>query len=508
MTFSPVLTPYPHQVEALVKMEGRRAFALLMEMRTGKTKVIVDDWGRMEAAGEVRDLLYLSPGGALYGEDALETQLPQHMPAELRDRARMAVWRSGSPKSKREVEALLATKDPRRPRVLLMNVEALSTGSTGAFEVCHTLLGSKRAVMVVGESTCIKGSSRRTEQVEALSELAPYRRIETGLVAPHSPLDLFHQFYFLDPAILRARSWWGFRARYAVMREVCFLPAAAREDLIKRFGRLPKNAITKIVVAYRNEDELRGLIEPHSYRKKFRDCAKAPPGTYLFRDVSMSPEQARMYKEFKAHATTRIAGADAHMTAEVALTQIIRLHQLVCGYVVDDEGGGIHDVPERRTSALLDILEECQGQAVIWCGYNHNIVKVSEAIRRRFDQTGTPAERSCVARFWGGNASTRVEEERRFKAGDAQFMVANQAAGGKGREWSCASLMVYFSNTMNLEHRDQSEMRIEAVNKLDPVTRIDLRVPDSVDDLAIKNLRAKIDIASTLQGDGYRQWLI
>lgn len=497
--YIPVLKPYPHQVEARNKMRGKREFGLLMEMRTGKTKVILDDWGEMEAAGEVRDLLYLSPGGALYGEDALETQAPQHMPEELRERARIAVWRSGNAPAKREVAALLAEKDKRRPRVLLMNTEALSQNSTGAIEAAREFLRPQKAVMVVGESTSIKGKSIRTEAVLDLCEWAPYRRIETGLVAPHSPLDLFYQFKFLNPKILRQHSWFGFRARYAILREVCFLPATKQAELKAANRRVP---MTKIVVAYRNEEELAELIEPYTYRRKFRDCAAAPAGAYLFRDVSMTPDQARMYREMKEYATTAIESAEAHMTATVALTQILRIHQMMCGFVVDEEGN-IHDVPERRTSALLDVLSECDGQAVVWCTYNHNIEKLSRAL-----QAPSAFGPGSVAHFWGGNARDRVDEEREFKEGRRKIMLANPAAGGKGRDWKNANLMVYFSNSPNLEHRDQSEARIEAVQKIDPVTRIDLRVPDTPDDKIIQNLRRKIDTASTLQGDGYREWLI
>lgn len=507
MTYKPVLKPYPHQVEARKRMRGQKAFALLMEMRTGKTKVIMDDWGEMEDAGEVRDLLYVSPGGALYGEDALETQVPMHMPPELRERALIGVWKSGSGKAAQEQLAkVLASRDPRRPRVLLMNVEALSS-VPAAREAARLLLEPHRAVMVVGESTCIKGKSIRTGHVLELGEFAPYRRIETGLVAPHSPLDLFYQFNFLNPKILRQHSWFGFRARYAITREVCFLPAIQQEQLLEAKRRLP---MTKIVVAYRNEEELAELIEPYSYRKRFRDCTAVPAGVYRLHEVQLTAEQKRMYHEFKEYATTAIIGAEAHMTATVALTQILRLHQLVCGFTVDDEGGGIHDVPENRTRALIGLLEEAGGQAVIWCTYNHNIERIAAALQEHFGRPlpGNPAGLPVAARFYGGNAKTRVEEEAEFKAGTRRFMIANPAAGGKGRDWKNANFMVYYSNGPNLEHRDQSEARIEAVKKLDTVVRVDLCVRKTPDEKMIQNLRAKIDMASTLQGDGYREWLI
>src|ERR1700685_1823127 len=126
--YAPVLPPYPHQVEAAAKMRPLDRFALLMGVRTGKTKVLIDDWGERAEAGETKDLLAVCPGGALYGEDAWETQFPEHIPPELLERTRLALWRSGGgQRQTRELGALLREADPGRPRVLLVNVEALST---------------------------------------------------------------------------------------------------------------------------------------------------------------------------------------------------------------------------------------------------------------------------------------------------------------------------------------------------------------------------------------------
>jgi hypothetical protein len=62
--YEPKWPCHPHQLIGERKMRGRRAFALLMAMRTGKTKTAIDDFGEMESAGEVRDLLVLAPAGS------------------------------------------------------------------------------------------------------------------------------------------------------------------------------------------------------------------------------------------------------------------------------------------------------------------------------------------------------------------------------------------------------------------------------------------------------------
>ncbi len=503
MTYAPVLPPYPHQVEALEKMAPHANFALLMGKRTGKTKVLIDDFGRREDAGEVRDFLGVLPGGALYGEDAWETQFSQHLPAEVRERARLVVWRAGatSAAARRSVREILGERDPRRPRVLLLNVEALSA-TERAQELCGEFLASSNALrrgayMTVGESTCVKGTSRRTEQVVRLGGMAQVRRIETGLVTPHSPLDLFWQFYFLDRRILGQSSWYGFRARYAITHQACVLPREVRLAM-ERAGRRPPTVT--MITGYRGEEELAARIEPFSYRRELRDCREAPPGVYQFLDVEFTPEQRRVYTGLRDNATAELSSG-RHVTAPMAMTRLMRMHQVCLGFSPDEEGR-LHDIPERRTAVLVGLLRDYGGKAVIWCAYDPAVRRVLAALRREFGPESTVA-------FWGGNAPTREEEERRFKGDPAcLYMVATAAAGGRGREWSCADLVVYHSNTDNLEHRDQSEDRVESYAKVDPITRVDLRVPGTVEDRIIGNLRRKIDTAAAISGDAYREWLV
>jgi hypothetical protein len=61
--YSPKTRPWAHQAQALERLRGRSYFALTMAMRTGKTKVILDDFGRLWAAGHVDDLLVIAPAG-------------------------------------------------------------------------------------------------------------------------------------------------------------------------------------------------------------------------------------------------------------------------------------------------------------------------------------------------------------------------------------------------------------------------------------------------------------
>lgn len=490
MTYRPTLPPMKHQVTAGKRLNSapRKGFALLMEMGTGKSKVLLDEWGEAATGGGPQTLIVCAPAGVyLNWHDPdnpknPETEINKHLDPELRARTLVAVWRSGSSRSKKEIEYFLTRTD--RPRILVVNVEAFSTVDKLA-DVCEELMLQGPTIFDVDESTTIKGySSSRSKRVRQLGEFAALRRIATGLVTPRSPMDLFAQFYFLDHRILGFQSYYGFRARYAVMKPM--------EHQGRKF---------KQIVGYRNVDELQEKIAPHSYRVLKKDCLDLPPKTYVQRTVKLSDAQRKAYDEVRDFAVTAL-DAETFVSATSVITQIIRLHQILCGHVVD-ENGGAHDLPcPRMELDLLDVLSEAEGKVIVWTPYARTIQKMHDLLEREFG-------RGCTARFWGGNRDVRQAEEARWRGDPAcRFMIATQSAGGFGRTWVEASTSVYYANGYNLEHRSQSEDRNHRRGTTGPVTYVDLVAPGTVDEKILKSLRKKIDMATAISGENYREWLM
>jgi hypothetical protein len=330
-------------------------------------------------------------------------------------------------------------------------------------------------------STIIKNrKAARTKFINrVLAPRASYRRILSGLPTPRSPLDLWSQFEFLDPAILRCANYWIFQARYAIVRRV-------------HYSRWVDE-----IVGYQNLDQLQKLIEPYSFRVQFRPKI---PSTFTIREVALTSEQKRIYTEMKRFATAKLEEA-SHVTATVVIAQILRLHQILCGHTLD-ESGKLHEIPEARTSELLEILADYSGKAVIWCSYDYSVRKVTAAIAKEYGS-------ASVARFWGGNANTREKEELDFRTNpECRFMVATPAAGGRGRTWLEADLVIYFSSTNDLEHRDQSEQRVQGLTKERQVDYIDLIAPSTMEPKILEALRKKIDLAAVLTGDEWRNWVV
>ena len=556
MAYQSKRSPRAKQAEALSLIDGRDAFALLMAMRTGKTKVIVDDWGRQVAAGVQADLGIVAPGGAYRPwEKALALDLPD----QILEATTVLLWDSGKARTRAATLARRNFLDHRGPRVLLMNVEAISTIETAQNLWVEFLSQRQRSnCLTIDESVIIKNPEANATQfvVLKLAPLTKQRRIMTGLVSPQSPLDVYCQYKFLDPKILGHEKYSTFRARHAKIRRICTLPnavveakfsatvgisqliALSTEEVRRRLAILdptlnvaamdrleavrllasspdwmPRDKKIEAILGlggwiqtiptiegYLHVEEINEKIAPHSFRCRLEDCYDMPESDWSFRDVDMTKEQQTAYDQMKMWATAYLSDGKAASATNV-ITQMLRLHQICCGHIVD-EAGRIKMLGQNRTKELLSILRDYDGKAVIWCSYDVNIGVVQDALEKEFGG-GT------VARFWGGNVRTREAEEVEFKTNpNVRFMVGTPDAGGKGRDWSIADLTIYYSSRNNLDHRAQSEDRVKADGKTRMCSYIDLRIRNTVEDRIIQALRDKLDMATVINGDNWQEWLI
>lgn len=473
--YKPRHPPYDHQKRAMAASWDKEFFALLMAMRTGKTKVTIDTFGQLADRGRVFDMLVVAPAGVYMtwiGEiiEHWDPKIPIVVHA----------W-SAQDKSPQKLDSFM---EMGGIRVLLVNVEALSLVKR-AQDLCVEFVKQRGALVVVDESTSIKNRrAKRTKFLtKILAPLAKYRRILSGLPTPRSPLDAWAQYEFLSKGLLGATSYTAFEQQYAVTR---LMPVAGR--------------YIRIVVGYKNVPKLAERVKPFSFRVLLEDCYDLPPKIYAKREVRLHPDQEKLYKDMAKKSMAQLSET-AHVTATIVIAQMLRMHQILCGHV-QDELGVQHVVPSRKNDELLALLEEHTGKAVIWCSYDFNIQDVADLLRGEYGE-------SSVARFWGGNKATREGEEKQFKEDPAcRFMVATPAAGGRGRDWSVADLVVYFSSTPDLEHRSQSEERVQKVGKTRSVLYVDLVAPKTIEDKILRALRGKINLAAVITGDNYREWLI
>jgi SNF2 family DNA or RNA helicase len=254
-----------------------------------------------------------------------------------------------------------------------------------------------------------------------------------------------------------------------------------------------------VPVGFKNLEELEQKLKTFSYRVKKEDCLDLPAKVYTKRVVQLSDEQRKVYNEIRDEAIANLDGD--RMTVNNVLTEIIRLHQITAGFF-SGESGQIQKLSNNKLDALLEIIEDTDEKIIIWANWVYNIEEITNKL---VDIYGP----SSVVNFYGA-----VNSEKRSKAIDlfmndpnCRFFVANPSTGGFGLTLTSATLVIYYSNSFNAEHRMQSEERAHRIGQTKKVTYIDLITEDSVDEKIVTSLKNKFKLSAATLGEVVRTWL-
>ena len=468
--------PYAHQLTALEKSWNRDTFAYFMEMGTGKTKVLIDNLAMLYDKGKVDGALIVAPKGVVgtwYNQE-----LPAHLPDHIENVT--VLWQSNINKKQQDkLDKLFKTG--HELHIIIMNVEAFST--TKGLNFAKKFLRSHKSLMAIDESTTIKNpKAKRTRNIIDLADLCKYRRIMTGSPVTKNPLDLYTQCYFLDPFHLGHESYYSFRMRYAVMKT----------------AHISGRSI-QLVAGFRNLSELSDKLLPFSYRVLKEDCLDLPDKIYMRREIQLTDEQKRLYKQMRQEALATLNGKT--VTTMTALTQLMRLHQITCGHFSADDGT-IQEVKNNRLAELLDVLEEVEGKAIIWAHYQHDVKNIFKLLEDKFGP-------GSVVHYYGKTLPEQRDYAiKNFKNNDkVRFFVGTPQTGGYGITLTQANTVIYYSNGYDLEKRMQSEDRAHRIGQKKTVTYVDIIAEDTVDTKIVKSLRKNINIASKVMGEELKSWI-
>ena len=471
--------PYQHQDDVLKRCWNKVNWAFLMEMGTGKSKVCIDNAAILYEKGEIDTLIVIAPKGVY--RNWANQEIPAHLPDRI-ERI-VVVWNPAKTKSNKLLlgELLKPSEDLR---VFLMNVEALSTDKGKRY--LESLLKASKALLAVDESTAIKSpKARRTKALIKIGKFAKYRRILTGFPVTQSPLDLWAQCNFMDENLLGdcGNNYFQFQYRYSIMKK-----------------RTVGSHSFNLVVGYRNLEDLSALLKTFSSRITKDECLDLPEKVYTQRSVTLTSEQKRIYSEIKEFALANINDVE-FMTAPNIMTQLLRMQQVLSGHTKSDYGELI-EIEDNRLKELMQCLEEMDGKSIIWSRFRYDVQRITKELNKAYGLG------SAVDYFGDTSDEARVEAVERFQNGDAKFFVGNPQTGGYGLTLTAAQNVIYFSNSFDLAVRMQSEDRAHRIGQRNTVTYVDLISEGTIDEKIVKALRGKMDVASQVMGEDFKQWLL
>lgn len=317
------------------------------------------------------------------------------------------------------------------PCIVVTNYEGLNIK-----EFYTELTKWKPEIIVMDESQRLKDStSKRAKLIYPLCDQARRRFLMTGTPILNSMLDVFGQFRAMDPNIF-GKNFFVFRNKYfydknanmpAHVRWPDWIP---RKDTAENIGR---------------------VISQNSVQAKKEECLDLPPLHKITVPVELSSEQSRAYEMMKKHFVAECQGKV--ITAEFAMTKMLRLLQILAGFLPTEEGEITVFKENLRLVALRDLLDSIgpDHKIIVWSNFvatYRMIEKVCQDLGRSYN-------------FLTGEQSANQKQESidNFCKGSGQVLIANQAAGGVGVSLSESDYSVYFTRGFNLEHDSQSSAR-------------------------------------------------
>lgn len=432
--------PYKHQVLAIKKlMSTGFGGALLMEPRTGKTKVAIDYMGILHAKGEVSRVLMVGPVVAI---QVWKEQLAANMPYPYR----LTIWNS---KGRKQVE--LPKFGQPILDIVLINYDAFSTPGAfrvdrktggivtdaegnrlrsksrgGRYDIKKKIIAWKPQLIILDESHRIKSpSAKKSTALHSIGPVADYRLLLTGTVVTKSKrlYDVYSQWKFLNPDRFGDMNFAEFKSRYGRW---------VTQDRYQRW------------LGSRNENELHALIHRDSFSITREECYDLPPSTPQIIPVQLE-ESAKLYDQMAEDMVARIHTGEI-TEASIRLVQRLRLQQITSGITKASPTSqypqgrlvNVGNEKLRMIESRLEDLMEADEKVVIGALFKADIQKLLMLGKKLKVPTFT---------IHGGvkqkDRDAAPEGFRKVKGG--AIFIGQPAAAGEAIDLSAASILQWYS---------------------------------------------------------------
>jgi SNF2 family DNA or RNA helicase len=358
----------------------------------------------------------------------------------------------GSVKKKQQLAQEAWSKcDPMSPLAIVINYESAWREPFRSWSLERTW-----DLLVCDEVHKIKADRGKSSMYcKELSTRGVHRLGLTGTPMPHSPLDVFAQYRFLNANVFGS-SFPRFRSRYAVM------------------GGFERRQ----VMGWRYQDEMKKKIYSIAYRVP-SDVLDLPEVIDMERRFALPKATQRIYASLESRLVTEVK--EGTVTVRNALVKFLRLQQLTGGHLTDDDGVS-KKVESSKPSALHEVLEEIPE--------DESVVVVS---RFHGDMDSIHEVCSAVGRTTG-ELSGRVNQLKEWQDGESNTLVLQEQTGGMGIDLTRTHYVVFYSLTFSLGDYQQVRARFHRPGQKKNVRFIHLVAEKTVDQKVLSALRAKEDV--------------
>jgi SNF2 family DNA or RNA helicase len=328
------------------------------------------------------------------------------------------------------------------------------------------LLGTKWDLVIADESHRIKSPNSKASWFAyqfTAKRRAKKRLALTGTPMPHSPLDIYAQFRFLDPSIFNT-NYHRFKMRYAKIIDL---------------GDFKK------IVGFQNLPELNQRFYTRAHRVLKSDVLDLPPVVHVKSFCELDRKALKVYAMLK---TAFVAWLDSgeQITASNILTKLLRLSQLTGGYFqADGAEKGVH-IDHAKIDLLEDLLLGLPDKepAVVFCRFRPEIERVKQLCEK--------LERHCA------ELSGAMNQLKEWQKGQYDVIVVQIRSGGLGVDLTRSCYGFYFSTGYSLGDFDQSLARLDRPGQTRKVTYHHLLAENTIDIDIYQSLEEKRDVVDSV----------
>lgn len=249
----------------------------------------------------------------------------------------------------------------------------------------------------------------------------------TGSPTPNAPTDAWAQCRLVTPKNPDVPRYFS-RFRDMVMRQVTNFKWVARPEANEIIYKMMQPAI----------------------RFSLDDCTDLPPQIFITRDVEMTKEQDKAYKDMFNKLCVEMAQGQILAVNEAVKAN--KLIQIACGAAYDVDGNTIIIPNHNRIEAVKELIEESEGKVVVF-------VPFTGALEHLAAELG---------KYWSVEVvhgqTSKNDRDRIFKAfqtlEDPRVLVANAAAMSHGLTLTAATTVIWYAPVYSNEVYEQACARV------------------------------------------------
>ena len=466
------MRPFAHQDHAIDVALSRDFYGFFHGLGLGKTKTMIEIAIELFLAGKIRRALLVTRGRAI--PQVLTEQLPLHLPESFPVSVVTLLSIGKLPK------AVAKDWEFPRGRLLILVVASSAFQSKKQAAAIREFCGAAPTVGLIDESADFKNwSSARTDNLLKLVDVLPYRYLFTGEPKPLGYIDLFSQFYFLNPDIIGHSGITSFRAQYCRMMSI--------GDHVEK------------IAEYLHVDTLMEKVAPHCEFVAITDCIDMPERTYQELRFTPTKEQVQVYarlkREFVIEVECAIDEKDVELRRRIcvnAVSKVSAMRQVANGFfyenpIIDANGDVQHGdmivLNDERALFTIESLLDAP-KAIIWAAYHGDL----DSIARALAQFGVEG-----VEFSGrvDDKQAEINKQRFIHDPRCKFFYGTTASGGTALDGlQVCHHMAFFSNTYNYGDRAQAEGRIWRTGQHEPCIYYDI-LGFPIDRLVLANIQEK-----------------